>query len=459
MPAPPILDRSKPPAPEAVRPFHLPKIKQSTLENGLEILVAEDSSVPIATATLLVRNGSASDPKGKAGVASLVSLLLTEGTKTYSSTELAKKIDFLGASLGAGSSHDATYVRLGVLSRYLPQGLELLFDTARNPIFPEKEVDRVRGMRLDSLKQIRNVPGAVAADRFNALLYEGTPYAEPASGTEASVRTIVRDDLVQFHRTNFVPNNSVLVVTGDVEGNSLIAFLEARLADWKKGEASPAPKIEPKPAEKLRVFLVDRPGSVQSVIRIGNASTPRNNPDFFPQQVMNGILGGKFTSRVNLNLREKHGYTYGAHTGFEFRRDGGPFCATADVQNPVTGKAVRELLFELNRIRDEDVTDQELSDSVSYLQGVFPYMLETADDLGSRLVDMKLHSLPADTLVTYRERIGEVTKAEVRRVAKKYLDPGSFSIVVVGKASEIAASLREIAPVAILDVDGNKQTE
>ncbi len=448
------LDRSRPPLPGPVRPFRLPEIRRGVLANGLETIVARDASVPLASATLLVRSGSSRDPLGRAGLASLVSTLLTEGTRSFTSTELSRRVDLLGGSLHAAASNDATYVRFSSLARYFSDGLSLLGEAALAPTFPEKEFTRVRGQRLDSLKQMKDSPAVVASDRFGEILYAGTPYENPVAGGERSVASIDSNDVAAFHAANFVPGGSILVVVGDIDPDAISKRIDELFSSWKGEPLAKSPEVLPRPLERTKVFLADRPASVQSVIRIGHASVPRNHPDYFPIQVMNTILGGKFTSRVNLNLRETHGYTYGASTRFDYRLAGGPFSASADVQNPVTAEAVKELLFELDRIRESDVTELELADAISYLQGVFPYLLETADDLGSRLLDARLYGLPDDYLLTYQARVGQVGRQDVRRVAREQIDPSRLAIVVVGKAEEIQAGLEAIAPVERTEANG-----
>ena len=443
------VDRTSPPALESVRPFHPADVLRTTLPNGLSLLVARCGVVPLVHATLLVRSGSAA-ASDRPGLASLVASLLTEGSTAHTATEMADRIDFLGASLSAGASCDATYVELSVLSRELRAGLEILAEAGLRPAFPDRELERLRGMRLDSLKQARNNPSSLAADRFNELLYVGTPYAAKVIGDEATIPTLTRDELAAFHSASYVPSNAVLVLAGDLDPAAAAKLAGEVFGSWSGGAAPAAPAIVTSPGAR-RIVLVDRPQSVQSVIRIGHVSEPRKTPDYFPLAVMNSILGGKFTSRVNLNLRETHGYTYGARTAFEWRLGSGPFYATADVHNEVTKESVAELLLELDRIRESPVEPGELADAISYLQGVFPYTLETAEQLVGRLADLVLYGLPEDYLATFREKVGAVGADAIQDAAKKHLRPESALILVVGKAEQIAGPLGEIGSVEVVD--------
>lgn len=449
------VDRTQPPPVGAPRPWRPPSVDETLLGNGLRLYLAVDRSVPLVSVQLVLPGGASLDPPGAPGTASLCSALLTEGTERHDAGALAKRIDRLGASLGAGATADAVVARVAGLGRTLPELVDLLAETVRRPVFPEADVERVRGIRLDSLRQMRDSPAQISADRFAAILFAGTPYAEPVAGTLASVAALGREALATFHRRTFAPGGAALVVSGDFDPAVVLRLVEEAFGDWS-GRVPATPEIAPTRPAGTRTVLVDRPASVQSTIRIGHPSVPRHHPDWPVLQVLNAILGGKFTSRVNLNLRERHGYTYGASTRFEPRLWGGPFVAAADVQNGATAPSVTELLSELRRIREEPVEPAELDDAKAYLDGVFPYLLETADDLASRLVDRVTFRLPPDHLETWRGQVAAVTREAVLRGARERIDVDRALVLVVGKADEVAGPLSELGPLETMDIDGNR---
>jgi len=445
--------RDRPPAPAPVRPFHLSAVHRHRLPNGLDVLYASGASVPIFAATVLLRSGSSSDPAGGEGLASLTAQLLTEGTRSYDATELARRVELLGGTLDAATVADGTAVRLALLERHAAEGLALLAEAVTSPTFPPAEIERVRGLRLDSIRQSRDQPGTLAAEWLTGTLYGETPYAHPAYGRPGSIRRLTREAIVDHHQRTFRPSNAVAVVAGSLPPELVFELVEATLGEWPVSPPPPpAPLIGP-PPPKRRVIVVDRPVAVQSVIRIAHLGVPRFHADDHALQVANTILGGSFTSRVNLNLREHHGYTYGARTSFEGRRFAGLFVAAADVESSVTIPATTELLGELDRIRDAEVDTAELADAKSYLQGVFPYLLETPRDLASRLVDGELYGLPSDYLETYREIVGRVTAEDVLRVARAHVSPSRTLILVVGGAEGIVDGLSRFGPVEVVAID------
>jgi zinc protease len=275
-------------------------------------------------------------------------------------------------------------------------------------------------------------------------------------GTMESVARISADDVRRFYREHYVPNNTSVVISGDVDPDRALQLVENVLGQWQRGNEPPRPSTNPRPVEGNRIYLVDRPTAVQSEIRIGHIGVSRNCEDYFPLSVTNALLGGIFNSRINLNLRERHGYTYGARSMFAYRRSAGPFVVAAPVRNEVTKESVHEVLSELRRIRTGDVEDRELNDTKNYLMGVFPATVQGASDIASRLLDMELYGLPEDYFDRYRESIAAVTRDEVERVAKKYIDPDRALIVIVGNAKQVREPLGTLGyPIQELDIDGN----
>jgi len=450
------LDRSTAPAPTEPRPYHFPRITRATLPNGLRVLVAVNQNAPLVSFRALIRSGADHDTHATAGLASLTADLLDEGAGNRDGIQLAEDLGLLGAAIGTGADWDASYVSVDVLARNGDATLGILADVAARATLPADGLDRVRADRLNELLQQRNEPAAIAGKRFANLLYGTGAYGNSVNGSAESVARITLNDVRRFYGQHYAPNNSSLVVSGDIEPARAIELVTRALGDWARVAEVPRPVPSPRPIDASRIYVIDRPQAVQSEIRVGHLGVARSTEDYFALSVMNAIFGGVFNSRINLNLRERHGYTYGARSQFAFRRHAGPFVVAAPVRNEVTLQSVSEMLLELRRIRTGDLEARELDDVKSYLMGVFPATVQTASDIASRLVDMELYSLPEDYFDRYRENIANVTKEDVERVAQKYLDPDRVLIVIVGNAKEIREPLGTLGmPVHELDIDGN----
>jgi zinc protease len=430
-------------------------VTRKTLANGLKVLIAENHNAPLVSLRALVRSGADQDSAELAGLASLTAELLDDGAGSRDAVRLAEDAGLLGASIATGADWDASYISGDVLSRNAGPTIELFADVACRPTFPADALERVRTERLMELLQQRNEPAAVAGKCFANLLYGSGAYGNSVSGNAESVARITRDAVRAFYNANYLPNNAAVVVGGDLDTERMLDVLEAAFAGWEKKPEPHRPAVAPKPVDANRIYLIDRPSAVQSEIRIGHLGVPRSTEDYFPLSIMNALLGGVFNSRINLNLREQHGYTYGARSTFAFRKQAGPFVVSAPVRNEVTRESVNEVLVELRRIRSGDVETRELDDTKNYLIGVFPAMVQTASDVAGRLLDMELYGLPQDYFDRYRENIAAVTKADVEHVASKYIDPDRVLIVVVGNASQIREPLGALGyPIHELDVDG-----
>lgn len=450
------IDRTTAPAPAAPRPYHFPHITRATLPNGLRVLVAENHNAPLVSVRALVRSGADHDLAQTAGLATITADMLDEGAGGRDAIGIAEDIGLLGGALGTGADWDASYISLDVLSRTAAESLSIFADVTARATLPEDALERVRAERLNDLLQQRNEPAAIAGKRFSNLLYGTGAYGNSTSGNPESVARITLDDVRSFYRTHYIPNHSSLVISGDIESAQAIELATRLLGDWQRGPEPPRPAIDPRRIDSSRIYIVDRPQAVQSEIRVGHVGVPRSTADYFALSVMNAVFGGVFNSRINLNLRERHGYTYGARSQFAFRRQAGPFVIAAPVRNEVTRESVSEMLAELRRIRTGDIEDRELDDVKSYLMGVFPATVQTASDIASRLVDMELYDLPEDYFDRYRENIAAVSKEEITRVANKYLDPDRVLIVIVGNAQQIREPLTTLGfPMHELDIDGN----
>jgi zinc protease len=447
--------RTSAPAPGPTRPYHFPHVTRKTLSNGLRVLVAENRNAPIVAMRTLVRSGADHDDANHAGLASLVADLLDEGAGNRDAIQLAEEIGLLGAAMGTGADWDASYVSIDVLARNASPGVDILSDVAHRATLPPDGFDRARSERLTEILQQKDEPSVIAGKRFASLLYGTGAYGNSVVGNADSVARITLDDVRRFYKQHFVPNNSSLIIAGDVTASDAAAMAERGFGSWDRGAEPPRPVVTPQEIDGSRIYLIDRPQAVQSEIRVGHIGVARSTEDYFALTVMNALLGGVFNSRINLNLREKHGYTYGARSTFAFRRQAGPFVVSAPVRNEVTRESIEEVLLELRRIRTSDIEKQELDDTKNYMMGVFPATVQTSSDIASRLVDMELYGLPEDYFDRYRENIGAVDRDAIAHVAQKYIDPERALIVIVGSAKDIREPLGHLGmPIHEMDIDG-----
>jgi zinc protease len=453
-------DRTKPPRPGAPPVLKLPAIQKRQLENGLPVWLVELHKVPVAQVNLVVFGGGADEPPGKFGVTSLMSAMLAEGAGSRSALQVADAIDFLGADLGATSTFDASAVRLHVPVARLADALPIMADVAVRPTFGQAELDRLRQQRLTTLLQARDDPGAIASQAFARVLYgQAHRYGTAMAGTAETIKGLTTADLRARFADNFGPGNSALLAVGDIVPDKAIALLEASFGSWRAQAAATSAKLPvvDEPARR-EIYIVDKPGAPQTQIRIGWIGVSRSTADYFPLQVMNTILGGSFSSRLNMNLREKHGYTYGATSGFDMRGGAGPFTAAAGVQTDKTSEALKEFFNELNGIL-QTVPAEELSRAKNYVSLRFPSGFEATSDISRRLEEVLVYHLPEDYFSKYVQNIEAVTAADVQRVAQKYIQPARFVVVVVGDRKSIepgirALNLGTIKALAIDDVFG-----
>src|SRR5437763_2788375 len=366
-----MIDRANAPAPGTPRPYHFPHITRTTLPNGLRVLVAENRSAPIAALRALVKSGADHDTAELAGLASITADLLDEGAGTRDAIRLAEDVGLLGGALATGADWDASYLSIDVLSRNVQPSVEILADVALRATLPADGLERARSERLMEILQQRDEPAAIAGKRFAGLLYGTGAYGNSVIGNAESVARITLDDVRRFYEAHFLPNASAVVISGDVESSVAVELAAQKFGDWKKANEPSRPVVSPQSIPESRIYLIDRPQAVQSEIRVGHVGVARSSDDYFPISVMNAILGGVFNSRINLNLRERHGYTYGARSTFAFRRLPGPFVVAAPVRNEVTLESVSEVLSELRRIRTGDIEERELEETKNYLAGVF----------------------------------------------------------------------------------------
>ena len=449
-------ERSHPPQPGPPVELHLPAIQKQKLSNGLPVWIVELHKVPVAQMNLVSYSGTANDPPGKYGLASLTAAMLEEGAGSRSALELADAIDFLGADLGATTSSDASAVRLHVPVARLADALPLMADVALRPTFPKDELERQRQERLTTILQSRDDPPTIASLAFSRVLYgKGHRYGTAQMGTAETLKSVTTDDLRAYYPSMFRPENATLLAVGDVKADTLMPLLEKSFGGWKATGNAASEKLPPTEERTTRqVFLVDKPGAPQSQIRIGSIGVPRSTPDYFPLIVMNTILGGSFTSRLNNNLREVHGYSYGAGSGFDMRLGAGPFAASAGVQTDKTAEALKEFFNELNGIL-KPVPAEELARAKNYVSLRYPSAFEATSDISRRLEDALVYHLPDDYFSTYVKNIQAVTAADVQRAAQKYIHPDRAAVVVVGDLKTIEPGIRalNVGPVTVMSID------
>jgi predicted Zn-dependent peptidase len=439
-------DRSKPPALGAVPQLKLPAIQKRALSNGVPVWVVEAHEVPLAQVTLLLRSGSSDDPAGKFGLASLTAAMLDEGAGSRSALEIADEVDFLGADLGTSSSFDASAVRLGVPVARLGQALDVMADVALRPTFPDAELERVREERLTDLLQARDDPATVAPMAYARLLFGPTHrYGTGAVGTAATIKSFTASDLKAFHAAAYQPGNATVIVVGDLTADSVMPQLEKVFGSWRAGATAlhhTTVPMAPQPTQR-QIVIVDMPGAAQSQVRIGWVGVPRSTPDFFPLQVLNTILGGSFTSRLNQNLRETHGYSYGASSRFDMRQSAGPFFAGAGVQTDKTSEALREFFNELTAI-GKPVPADELTKAKNYIAFGFPSNFETIGDFSAQMEQLLVYGLPESYYADYVKNIQAVTADAVLKMAATYIQPQRFLVVVVGDRKVIEPGIRAL---------------
>jgi predicted Zn-dependent peptidase len=450
-------DRSKPPLPAAPPALKLPPIQKHTLSNGLAVRLIEQHEVPLVQINLIVRAGSATDPAGKYGVASMTAAMLDEGAGGRPALDLADAIESLGAQLSTSSSFDYSAVRLSTPVAQLAAATTLMADVAQRPDFPPAELERLRKERLTQLLQARDDPASIVSLAFPRLVFgEKHRYGISAGGTEASVSAIAIDDLRGFHRGYYRPESSVLLVVGDVTAATILPLLEKTFGSWKPaGAALPAVEVPTAPQLTARkIYIVDKPGAAQSQIRIGWVGVPRSTPDYPTLQVLNTILGGSFTSRLNTNLRETHGYSYGAGSGFDERLSAGSFYATAGVQTDKTAEALKEFFVELTGIL-KPIPGEELDKAKNYVALGFPAEFESTGDLARKLEEQVVYGLPDEYFPSYIRSVVQTTGGGVEKAAARYIQPDKFAVVIVGDRNVIEPGIRalNLGPIEVLTVE------
>ena len=438
------------------RPLQLATPASVVLPNGLTLILSERPGLPIVSANLVVKTGSDANPADRPGLANFVAAMLDEGTATRTAPQIADEVAQLGASLTTGSSMDATTISAQSLSKNFPATLDLLADIVLRPSFPGEEIDRQRAARLGQLVQMRDNPAQVAAQVMGVALYGSKhPYGYTELGTEASMKAVTRDEMVAFWGRHFVPNNAALIVAGDISMTELRALVDKAFASWPRGKPE-RPSLGMPETTRAQVVIVDKPGTPQTQVRVAGIGAERSSPDFRALQVMNNALGGLFSSRINMNLREAHGYTYGASSQFIFRRSAGPFVVAGGIRTDVTAPAVSEIFKELAGILEKPMSPEELQKAKDALSNSLPGTFETSGNTVNSYSNIFIYDLGLDYYTRYAKEVGAVTAEQALAAARRYIVPARLVVIAVGDRSAIEAELRKLnlGAVEIRDVEG-----
>lgn len=445
-----------PPRPTGAPRVDLPDPVRMRLPNGLTVMYVRQAELPVVSAVLVTRGaGSGDEPAESPGLASFTANMLDEGAGGRDALALADALDLLGASLSTASGTDAAQTNLYVLRQNFPAALRIMADVVTRPDFPEREVNRLRDERLTALARARDEATTIANNAFASLVY-GAQHPYGRYPNVESTQALDRGRVQGFHASRYRPESSTLILVGDVDPAAMQPMVAEAFGAWRGQGAAGTIGEPPAPPSIGRtvVYLIDKPGAAQSEIRIGHPGVPRSSPDYFPVLVMNTLLGGTFTSRLNTNLRETHGWSYGASSSFSMLRGAGPFTARAGVQTNATDSALVEFFREINRIRTEAVTPQELQKIKNFVALRLPDQLETTQDISGQLAALETYGLDASFYDDYVQRVMAVTAEDLARVANQYVRPGQSVVVVVGDRQVVEAAVRaaNVGPVEIREV-------
>jgi zinc protease len=447
----------QPPKPLAAREVKFPPYQFRTLANGLQVIAVAHHEQPAVSLRLIIRAGGAQDPADKSGVATLVAALLDQGTTSRDAEQIASSIDSIGGLVGTGAGSDLSFINAIVMKDSFAFGLDMVSDLARNPKFAPEELERQRQQILSGLKVGYEDPDYIAGMVFDRLVYGFHPYGRPDSGTPQSISSISRDDLLAYHKAWFGANNAILAIVGDISHEEAFAGAERAFGKWGRSDSTSATPVDPPPPTR-RVVVIDRPGAVQTEIRVGNIGLPRRHKDYLALDLAINILGGEGGNRLHRVLRSDRGLTYGASADVNALKDSGNIVADTDTRSEVTGEALRLMVEEFGRLQRQRVQEGELADAQAYLTGSFPLTIETPSAIALQVLNAVFYGLDLNDLQTYRERVNAITPDDIQRVAREYLRPDRLSIVLVGDASVFAKQLAGVGfdqfeKIALSDLD------
>jgi len=446
------------PAPGEPRPYSFPRFERRTLSNGISLVAAPVHRLPIVTVIAVLDAGAVCDSGGREGVASLVAAMLTEGTASMDGEMLALRFERLGASFGAYADWDVGVASMTVTRSHLSDALALFAETLTAPSFPARELERLKAERLAELLQLRTEPRGLADEMTSHFVYAPeSRYARPMGGGAAAVDAITAREVGELYAARYRAGGTTIVMAGDVTTDDAVALLEEAFGVWGGSAPTPVAVVDaPSPGSRA-VHVISKADAPQSEIRVAHVGIPRVHPDYFRVVVMNAVLGGLFSSRINLNLRERNAYTYGARSEFDWRRAAGPFIVSTAVASDVTAAATREILSEIDCMRSEPISEEELTLATSYLSGVFPIRYETTAAVATALANLVVYGLDDSYFDTYRQNILSVTTADVLEAAQRHLHPERLRIVVVGDPAQIEQPLAALdaGPVSLYDAEGS----
>jgi predicted Zn-dependent peptidase len=452
--------KNKAPVSKDILKVKLPRASEATLSNGLTVLIIEDHRLPLVSIQYSVGgSGPIFEPANMVGLARITAQMMTEGTKTRTSLQISQEVERLGAALAVSSSYGSTVSTLNAsgLSDNFDKWFDLANDVLLNPSFPANELDRHKQQLTVALRQQRTSAEFLMSERFSRAMYGDHP-AGNVTTNQGTVDALTPAILAKWHDERYAPQNTILGIAGDVKATELVPKLERLLAGWKKTDLKETLPANPKPLTARKILLVDRPESVQTSLIMGNIAIDRRDPDYFVMVALNQVLGGGGAGRLFKNLREEKGYTYGAFSSFSARKFPGPWNASAEVRTEVTDGALTEFIKELQRMRDQPVSDQELDDAKRAIVASFALSLESPDELVNYALTRKIYGFAEDYWDTYPTKLMAVTAADIQRVARKYIDPQTMQIVAVGDGSKIRTVLEKYGPVERYDIQGKKLT-
>ncbi|HSU13114.1 pitrilysin family protein [Longimicrobium sp.] len=449
-----------PPPPGPLRPFQVPAPQEFTLPNGLRVVVVRQAALPIVSGRIILKSGAVYEPAEKNGLAQLTATLLREGAEGITASELNTRMERLGAQFQTGAGYASASATVTALKPVFGEALALAARTVMHPTFPESEFNRVRTQAIAGYVQNQSTVEGLAFETFSRAVFQPTAaYSRPSGGTRGTLEKLTLQDVQDWHRRTYAPSNAILLLVGDVTVPEARQFATQALGSWSGASVSlPAVQNLPQAPQGTRIILVDRPGSVQSGVFAGQAAIGYGDPAYFPFTGLSQVLGGGFRARMNSNLRERHGWTYGAFSGLNALQGTGTFFVSSSIRTNATDSAVAEIVREYRRIATEPVPAGELSEGLSNLVGSFPNTVQTVQGLSQRYETMLLYGLPTNFWTTYRERLTAVTPADIARVGQQKLTPNAVTVVVAGDLSKIEAPIRalNLGTVEVWDASGTK---
>lgn len=433
----------------------LPPVSEKTLDNGLQVAIARNHELPVVYLKMVIVAGSLYDPPGSGGLANFTAEMIRKGTKTRSAVDIAETIDFVGGSLSTTADRDAVYISSGVLVRHFDVALDLMADVLINPVFDEEEIERLRKKTLNEIVQSKENPSEVCGNAFNALLFGSHPYGHPVEGTRESIAAVARDDIVNFFSTYFRPNNSFLVVAGDIEPEYAFAEIAEAFKDWERADIPDLQTTSPVPPEGHEILLVDKPDATQAYIRFGNFGITRNSKDYYSFMVMDYVLGAgvSFVNRLMQQVRDDAGLTYDIRTVNEFNLLPGAYYCNTFTENDSTMKAINAAMAIMEDMTASEISDDEYENAVSFWTGFYPMTLETPSQVANELLKVKLYGLPLSYIEDFTGNIGNVKKSDIRRIARLIIDTDNMVFVVVCNAADVEEDLQTLGHVTVKTIE------